>query len=313
MSAAGSSSVRIVRHAAQGRFAPLIVANCAAALLAFATPATTAAPVPAEDLAEPQLRAIDRRLVGAAAGLDAGRLEALVGADFRMVRHDGARLDRAAFLAAMSQSSGPGLRRHDEVRVRLFGAVALLHGVVESLDAGRPPLRLRYTHVFHWAADRWQLVAAQSTPLREGVARSMRHGTAPAHPAWQGRDPQGEDAQVLRQLNEQYVRAFREADVAWYDAHLAPDYVVTQGDGSFEYRAGALAAFARPTFATHFRSFPVDQVNIRRFGELALIEADNAYETKDGRSGTSRYTDIWQKLHGRWHCISAHITPVAAG
>jgi ketosteroid isomerase-like protein len=296
----------------QGRFAPLIVANCAAALLVFATRDAASAPVPTQ--AESQLLALDRRIVGAAPDDDAVPLDMLVGSDFRMIDRDGARVDRAGFLAAMARPRPRRAVTHDEVRVRLFGAVALLHGVVASLDRGPLPLQLRYTHVFHWHVDRWQLVAAQSTPLREGVATAMRQGVAPPQvPAWPGRDPVGDDVEVLHQLNDQYVRAFREADAAWYDAHLAPDYVVTQGDGAFEYRAGALAAFARPTFATHFRSFPVERVNIRRFGELALIEADNPYELKDGRTGTARYTDIWQKQPGGWRCISAHITPVRPG
>jgi ketosteroid isomerase-like protein len=58
------------------------------------------------------------------------------------------------------------------------------------------------------------------------------------------------------------------------------------------------------------QSFPVDKVRIRRFGDVALIHAENAYQMKDGRSGVSRYTDIWQKqANGRWLCIAAHITP----
>jgi ketosteroid isomerase-like protein len=302
---------------AQGRFVPLILANCSAALLAFATqalPAAEGVSAPAAGTAEPLLRSIDRRIFVAAAGQEPAGLEALVGSDLRVIDRDGARVDRIGFLAAMAGPGHEGRLLHDEVRVRLFGSVALLHGVIESLDGDPPPQRLRYTHVFHWQADRWLLVAAQSTPLREGVARSVRQASAPAHGlVWQGSDPEGDDTDVLRQLNEQYVRAFREADVAWYDAHLAPDYVVTQGDGTFDYRAGALAAFARPTFATHFRSFPVEQVNIRRFGELALIEAENPFEMKDGRTGIARYTDIWQKQQGRWRCISAHITPVRSG
>ena len=50
-------------------------------------------------------------------------------------------------------------------------------------------------------------------------------------------------------LNAHYVQAFREADVAWYDAHLAPDYVVVSGDGTFEDRGAALVDFALPYFA----------------------------------------------------------------
>lgn len=289
-----------------------IVANCAAALLSVVATTASAAPVPAADVAEVQLRAINHRFVNAFFSSDLAFMEALTGPDFRMIGTSGARVDRAGHLAALAKPTGLTGVSYDDLRVRLFGSVALLHGVFEALDAQQKPLRLRYTDVYHWDGNRWLLVAAQNTPMREGVTKAMLRGTAPAHPGWQGTDPTGEDMQVLRQLNDSYVNAFRNADVAWYDAHLAPDYVVTNSDGSFSDRAAALAAFARPTFATHFRTFPVDQINIRRFGDVALIEAENAYETKDGRTGISRYIDIWQKVGGRWRCISAHIIPVNA-
>ena len=134
-----------------------------------------------------------------------------------------------------------------------------------------------------------------------------RIGVTPAHAPWTGRDPTGDDLEVLRLLNESYVDAFRKSDIAWYDAHLAPDYRVFSGDGSHNDRAMALANFAQPTFATRMKSFPVGKVQIRRFGDIALIHAENAYELKDGRRGVSRYTDVWQKKEGRWLCILAHI------
>jgi ketosteroid isomerase-like protein len=71
-------------------------------------------------------------------------------------------------------------------------------------------------------------------------------------------------------------------------------------------RAAALADFAQP--ATHIESFPVDKVSIRRFDDVALIHAENAYRLKDGRKGVNRYTDIWLKRGGQWRCIAAHIT-----
>jgi uncharacterized protein (TIGR02246 family) len=156
------------------------------------------------------------------------------------------------------------------------------------------------------------LVSAQNTPLQNAVAVSQQTGTASAHSPWQGEDPIGDDLDVLTALNQNYVKAFRDADVGWYDAHLAPDYVVTSGDGSFHDRTAALANFAKPTFVTHFRSFPVERVSVRRFDDVALIHAENAYELKDSRRGVSRYTDIWHKRDGRWLCIAAHITVLKA-
>jgi ketosteroid isomerase-like protein len=166
----------------------------------------------------------------------------------------------------------------------------------------------RYTDVYVWNGAAWRLVSVQNTPIKDAVAVRQQTGTTPAHAPWQGQDPAGDDLAVLRTLNENYVKAFREADVAWYDAHLAPDYAVASGDGSFHDRAAALTNFAKPSFAMHMKSFPVDNVNIRRFDDVALIHAENAYELKDGRKGVSRYTDIWHKQNGRWLCIAAHIT-----
>ena len=107
----------------------------------------------------------------------------------------------------------------------------------------------------------------------------------PVHAAWTGRDPSEDDTSLLQALNESYVKAFRDADVAWYAAHLAPDYVMVSGDGAQWDRAAALTRFSQPTFATAMRSFPVDKVTVRRFHHVALIHAENAYQLKDGRTG----------------------------
>ncbi len=151
-------------------------------------------------------------------------------------------------------------------------------------------------------------MSAQDTLLREGVALRLVEGQAPPCAAWQGQDPTGDDEAVLTALNERYVKSFRESDVAWYDAHLAPDYVVISSDGSYKDRAAALAHFALPTFAESMQSFPVGRVQVRQFGDMALIHASNVFELKDGRTGESRYTDIWHRQGGRWRCIAAHIT-----
>ena len=121
-------------------------------------------------------------------------------------------------------------------------------------------------------------------------------------------DPTGDDIAILASLNAQYVQAFRDADVPWYNTHLAPDYQVVFGDGSLHDRAAALADFAKPHYAEGIASFPVDKVRIRRFGDVALVHAENAYTLKDGRKGVNRYTDIWVKRAGHWWCVAAHIT-----
>jgi uncharacterized protein (TIGR02246 family) len=271
--------------------------------------ATAAQAAPALAQAEAQLRAINHRFVNAFAVADAEFMERLTATDFLLISTRGDWVTREQHIEQMRKASLAGGVSYDDVRVRLFGDVALVHGLFEASNNAAAPVRVRYTDVYQWSDGNWRLVSAQNTPLREGVARQQVLGQAPTSAPWKGQDPSGDDETVLRALNDHYVRAFREADVSWYDAHLASDYVVINGDGSFKDRAQALADFSRPTFATHMKSFPVDQVRIRRFGAVALIHAENAYVMKDGRQGVSRYTDIWhQQADGRWRCVAAHIT-----
>lgn len=270
--------------------------------------AAPAAPVPPLEVAELQLRAINHRLVSVDIDPDGHLLSALIGEDFLLTDGDGTWHDRAGFLAQARRRAAQPDAAVEDPRVRLFGPVALVHAVLADSTADGTAKRVRYTDVQVWAGTAWRLVSAQNTPLQDAVAVARQSGTAPAHAVWQGEDPTGDDIAVLRTLNENYVKAFREADVAWFDAHLAPDFVVISGDGAFHDRAAALADFAKPTFATRFRSFPVDRVRVRRFGDVALVHAESAWELKDRRRGLSRYTDIWHRCGGRWLCIAAHIT-----
>jgi ketosteroid isomerase-like protein len=267
-----------------------------------------AAPVPEHEIAEAQLRAINHRFVSSTVDVSGDLMETLTDDDFLWTESDGAWRGRAEFVTRMRRQPPLQASADEGMHVRLFGPVALVHGLFTALDSTGKPARVRYTDVHLWSGTAWRLVSVHDTRLRNPVDAQTHRGTAPAHASWQGRDPVLDDANLLLALNEGYVKAFREADVAWYDAHLAPDYLVVSGDGSMQDRAAALAHFAQPTFATAMRSFPVGKVNVRRFHDVALIHAENAYELKDGRKGVSRYTDIWHKQGGRWLCIAAHIT-----
>lgn len=304
--------------------------------------AAQAAPVPAPEIAEAQLRAINHRFVSATVDVSGDLMEMLTHADFVLTESDGSWRDRAEFVARMRRQAPLPNTASVGMQVRLFGAVALVHGVFLSPEArgksGRAT-RVRYTDVYVWNATAWQLVSVQNTALADDtVPVSLRQGGAATHTPYgpeapdvpeavgasgasrasgqpgapgvprAGWDAGGDDTPVLLALNEQYVAAFRHADVAWYGAHLAPDYVMVAGDGSLLDRAATLTRFAQPTFATAMRSFPVGKVSVRRFDDVALIHAENDYVLKDGRRGVSRYTDIWHKREGRWLCIAAHIT-----
>lgn len=276
-----------------------VVGTAAALLLAG-----SALAAPLADLA-----ALNPRLLDARDPVALSRLAAMADDALLYTAADGSWLDRAAFLARAAQRPPAARAQTLQHELRPFGTVVLVHGLTRGADAAAPERLVRHTDVWHWSNGRWRWVSAQDSLLRDGVPTERQTTTAPAAAAWTGPHPQGTEHQVLTALNDRYVQSFRESDIAWYDAHLSPDYVVVSGDGSMQDRGAALANFARPSFQTHMQSFPVGRVQIRRVADLALIHAENDYRLKDGRRGISRYTDIWlQQPDGRWSCIAAHIT-----
>ncbi len=279
-------------------------------LLAAGIASAASVAPPTGALAEAQLRAINHRFVSAFQRPDGEFMEALTATDFLLTDASGKWLGRAEHLKLMRERSQLEGVSYRDVEVHLFGPTALVHGVSEATAPGGKLLRVRYLDVYSWDGDEWRLVNAQNTRIKEGVSTALQQGSAATYASWAGRDPEVEDLDVLRKLNERYVQAFRDSNTAWYDNHLAPGYVVIYPDGSYHDRNGALANFAQPLFATHMKSFSLDQVRIRRFGDVALIHAENVAELKNGRKAISRYTDIWHKQDGRWLCIAAHINDV---
>jgi hypothetical protein len=112
------------------------------------------------------------------------------------------------------------------------------------------------------------------------------------------------DLAILTQLNLEYVRAVEEANVGWFDRHLAPDFMNSNPDGSIVDRAGFLAQIGR---GSNVIGIEAQDVLIRIIGDLGIIHARTIYKKPDGKTGNGRYTDIWSRRQGRWVCVAAHV------
>jgi ketosteroid isomerase-like protein len=113
------------------------------------------------------------------------------------------------------------------------------------------------------------------------------------------------DHEILEKLNRGYVRSVEEKDAAWFDSHLAPDFMNSNPDGSLVDRAGFLKQIARGAGVSGIQEH---DVLIRIVGDLAIIHARTTYTTSSGKPGAGRYTDIWSRRAGRWLCVAAHVT-----
>ena len=110
---------------------------------------------------------------------------------------------------------------------------------------------------------------------------------------------------TLRELNHNYVRSVDQADVAWFDQHLAQDFMNTNPDGRLIDRADFLAQIGRGSPVKHIREH---DVRIRLLGDFAIIHARTSYTKPDGSPGAGWYTDDWHLQPEGWRCVSAHVS-----
>ncbi|MBI3409436.1 MAG: nuclear transport factor 2 family protein [Planctomycetes bacterium] len=109
----------------------------------------------------------------------------------------------------------------------------------------------------------------------------------------------------LRRLNEQYVAASLAGDVEWYRSHLADDFVCIESDGSVLDKAAFLRMTAQ---GSDLAEYHLDEVDVRFYGDMALVRATGSWKTKTGFPGMSRYIDVYVRKGDEWKAVSAQIT-----
>jgi ketosteroid isomerase-like protein len=113
------------------------------------------------------------------------------------------------------------------------------------------------------------------------------------------------DIETLLALNDAYIHSVQTSDVRRFDEILASDFRCSNPDGTLVNRAGFLEQTARPVTIANLETHDVE---VRLFGEVAIIHARTTYTLLDGQPGSGRYTDVWARQNGRWLAVSAHVT-----
>ena len=113
------------------------------------------------------------------------------------------------------------------------------------------------------------------------------------------------DRERLSELNENYIRASLTSDTQWYDDHLADDFVCINPDATLLDKQQFLKMIGA---GSNQANYNLDVVDIRIFGDVALIRAIGSWRTHAGVSGLSHYTDVYVRSGANWKVVSAQIT-----
>lgn len=115
------------------------------------------------------------------------------------------------------------------------------------------------------------------------------------------------DRTTLARLNQEYVDAFMNADVDWYREHLAEDFVCIESDGSVLNKQEFLANTVKGPDVADYK---LEHVDVRVYGNAALVQATGLWTREDGSMGMSRYIDVYVKQSEQWKTVSAQISRV---
>jgi hypothetical protein len=114
-----------------------------------------------------------------------------------------------------------------------------------------------------------------------------------------------DDNELLNQLNERFIEAFRQGSWNLLEPVLAP---------SFSYLDGATGEvwpherYVKTLEASSAPSLSIDNVVIHVSGDTAVVSA----RTSRSPGTYSRYIDTYQRGQDGWKCVHACVWPLAA-
>jgi ketosteroid isomerase-like protein len=128
---------------------------------------------------------------------------------------------------------------------------------------------------------------------------------APAHAA----DIPGPDEPAIRQLNDDYVKAFLGCDVTRFRTLLSDDFAGVLADGRVIDKPEFLREAAVRPDAADLR---LHDVTIRAYGDSAMVMAAVTYTRHDGSPVRTRYSTLYVRRDGRWMIAWVQWTRVTA-
>jgi len=120
------------------------------------------------------------------------------------------------------------------------------------------------------------------------------------------------DTRLLEELEQQIARAWIQHDRSAIEQILAPEWVVTQADGTVLTRSEVLGRFF-DTVA--FDSNVVDDVTVTLFGESAVVRGRTSVKARvSGQPVIARirFTDVFVKREGEWRVVASHASALGS-
>ena len=241
---------------------------------------------------------------------DADALEKFYAEGYTLVTPQGVVQNRAQRLASFRSGE---LKiesfAYSDTKIRIYGNTAVINTNVTYKAGGQALTPHPTTITMVKNGGRWQIVAAQGTPVSGSQTAMAAQGT-PVSTS----EAATIDETALNQFMDSYLAALVKNSADAVEPFLAAQYIRIGGDGSSlnkEQIAGALRSGD-----LKYASVVANERTWRTFGNdtaivtsVATIKASHKGQEV---GGTYRATSVLRRVGDRWVMVSTHLSPIAA-
>lgn len=257
-------------------------------------------------------QAVQKTLNEVAAALsrgDANALDPIYADGYTLVSPQGVISNKAQRLAAIKSGEAKVESfTYGDTKIRIYGNAAVVNTNVTIKAAGQTVGPYPTTLTMVKNGGRWQIVAAQGTPVSGSQTAVVAQGTPVA-----ATEAAAIDETALNQFFDNYLAALLKNSADAVEPFLAVQYIRIGGDGSSlnkeqivgALRSGDLKYASVVTAERTWRTFGNDTAIVT---SIATIKASNKGQEM---GGTYRATTVLRKVGDRWVLISTHLSPIA--
>lgn len=111
-----------------------------------------------------------------------------------------------------------------------------------------------------------------------------------------------QDKRQIREIERQWAETAVTGDGSVLEKILADDFLGTDPQGKLYSKAEAIKGATGPAA---FESNRLNEIKIRFFGNVAVVQGSETFKRKDGKTGRFVWTDVMVKRTGRWQVVAA--------
>jgi len=279
---------------------------CTMFLLPGAMPHQTSSQLSSVEMSKQELLELENHWLQVESDPDA--LEGVLAPDFLHVVPEGI-ITKSEQLSFMRKHPAPvqkGERHFENMRVRVYGSVGIVNGVVVETGNDEVKRKTLFTDVFAYRDGKWQAVSSQELPV-DDKASAAKCSSQATESRLRNKDPQ-----VLREVEQEWLQAYGERNTTALDCILADEFKIgsmPDDKGEVHDKKHVLDWVAQRSPTTQ----KIEQIEIKAFGAVAVVRGIySSYRPNGTLVVRFQFLDVFARPEGRWRAITREIAELPA-